>query len=74
MKVGDFKPGDIVKFMEYPGSECEAPSMICHLDGKVGILIKRMTDSIATDWGAIWHVFVGGDMQSICYERWMERI
>ena len=65
--------GDLVKFIEH----IENHTMLVtkhHLIGKTGVLIKKEADSIADDWGAAWSVLVGDEIESFCYERWMEVI
>ena len=67
------KTGDLVKFVEH----IESHTMLVtkhHLNGKTGVLIEKVVDSIADDWGAVWDVLVGDEIESFCYERWMEVI
>lgn len=73
--------GDLVKFVEY--HEPKRYSVLSlpqpatrshHLNGKIGVLIKKEADSIADDWGAAWSVLIGDEIEFFCYERWMEVI
>ena len=68
-----FKQGDIVKFIEFPGSKWEGPSKLNHIHNEIGFLIRKASESIAMDWGACWVVLVN-DTHTTCYERWMEVI
>ena len=67
-----FQTGDVVKFVAFQGSIHEGPSPHS-LHGKVGLLIKKVSRSISSDWGACWLILVD-QKQSTCYERWMEMI
>jgi len=65
--------GDLVKFVKYYDSNL-LDRVSYHLVGKTGVLIRKVTDSIAEDWGAAWDVLVGDEVEPFCYERWMEVI
>ena len=68
-----FNAGDIVKFVEFPGSEHEGPSKLKSIHNEIGFLIRKVSESIALDWGACWLVLIN-ENQTTCYERWMEVI
>ena len=69
-----FKQGDIVKFIEFPGSKWEGPSKLKHIHNEIGMLLMKTSESISMDWGACWAVIVRGEREDFCYERWMEVI
>ena len=68
------KPGDVIRFIEYPGNEDEPFSRLYHLHGKVGILVRRTMPAWGDDWGEIWTVLVDGKLHNMCYARWIEVI
>ena len=75
------KAGDLVKFVEYHEpkrysvlSLPQPATKLHHLNGKIGVLIEKVVDSIADDWGAVWSVLVEDKIEGFCYERWMEVI
>ena len=67
------KAGDLIKFVEHIDNHTMLVTKH-HLVGKTGVLIKKVTESIADDWGAAWSVLVEDKVEPLCYERWMEVI
>ena len=41
----NFNQGDIVKFIEFPGSKHEGPSKLKHVHNEVGFLIRKASES-----------------------------
>jgi len=68
------KPGDVIRFIEYPGNDDEPFPTQSHLHGKIGILVRRTMPKWADDWGCLWAVLVEGKLHDFCYERWIEVI